>query len=252
MELSTYCRAETPFDTSPKISSTDILSHSYELIHLYHDLLSGEKPLNLEKLRFSFKDALSLLLGRMQSDKADEFKLNATKYIYCSLFDEAVLNLSDIDLSDWQQRSLLSESFDETFGGETFFKLRQYCVDHLYDQIDVLELIYVCICFGFKGQYALIDRGQHQLDQICRESYELIRRFKGEALTDNFLDQWVAPTETIKRPKWKVAFFVLIGTALLFTLFYLTLIVHLRRSEQSVQHRVTELIHQLQPDMKDI
>lgn len=104
----------------------------------------------------------------------------STRYLLCTLLDEAVMNTPWGSESAWSQRSLLSIFHGETSGGEKCFlilqRMRQSPVDHL----DFIELFYICIALGFEGKYRIAAGGRDQLLQIKDELFEVIRRYRGE------------------------------------------------------------------------
>ena len=84
--------------------------------------------------------------------------------------------------SSWGQRTLLAQFFNETWGGATVFKIRQFCVENIHEYADLLEMIYVCLCLGFKGQYGTLAQGETQLESLKRESYQAIMGVRGSDL----------------------------------------------------------------------
>ena len=77
---------------------------------------------------------------------------------------------------------MLSQFFNETWGGATVFKIRQFCLENIHEYINLLEMIYVCLCLGFKGQYGTEPNGDTLLDRIKRETYQAIIDYRGDKL----------------------------------------------------------------------
>lgn len=104
----------------------------------------------------------------------------SARYVLCSALDEAVLNTPWGSESPWAQRTLLSAFHNETSGGEKFFQILQRMNQSPSQNLDMLELMYLCLSLGFEGRYRLANRGRDALEQIKDELYRTIRRYRGE------------------------------------------------------------------------
>ena len=45
--------------------------------------------------------------------------------------------------------------------------------------IDLMELMYICLSMGYKGQYRTTEHSQYQLEQITNNLYKHIRAYRG-------------------------------------------------------------------------
>jgi type VI secretion system protein ImpK len=52
------------------------------------------------------------------------------------------------------------------------------------ENLNILELLYYLISFGFEGKYRVIDRGRDLLDQLRDELFQVIRRFRASSESD--------------------------------------------------------------------
>lgn len=104
----------------------------------------------------------------------------SARYLMCSVLDEAVLNTPWGSESAWAQRTLLTVFHSETSGGEKSFLVLDRMRQSPADNLDILELFYICLSLGFEGKYRLINRGREALDQIREELFAIIRRHRGE------------------------------------------------------------------------
>ena len=119
---------------------------------------------------------------------ASEIVLSA-RYILCTILDEAVLNTPWGCESAWHQRSLLSLFHNETSGGEKFYILLDRLRQSPAENLDILELFYICLSVGFEGQYRLSPRGKESIEQLRGELFNIIRTHRGEyerALSQNW------------------------------------------------------------------
>lgn len=104
----------------------------------------------------------------------------AARYILCTILDEAVLNTPWGAESAWTQRTLLSVFHNETEGGEKFFMILDRMRNSPAENLDVLELMYICISLGYEGKYRIVSRGREKLEQIRDDVFQIIRNHRGE------------------------------------------------------------------------
>lgn len=104
----------------------------------------------------------------------------SARYVMCSVLDETVLNTPWGSESPWAQRTLLSVFHNETSGGEKFFLILDRMRQTPAENIDMIELMYVCLSLGFEGKYRLITRGRDAIEQIRDEIFSIIRNYRGE------------------------------------------------------------------------
>jgi len=110
-----------------------------------------------------------------------ETDINYTaRYVICTFIDEAVLNTIWGSDSPWTRQSLLSTLHNEANGGETFFVIIDRLLQDPNGNIDLLELMFICISLGFKGRYAVMDRGYEKLEELRNVVFNHIRRRRGD------------------------------------------------------------------------
>jgi len=106
--------------------------------------------------------------------------IHASRYVLCAFIDEAVLNTIWGSNSPWTNQSLLSSLHNETSGGEKFFVILNNLLMDPNANLDLLELMFLCISLGFKGQYAVMNQGSEKLEELRNSVFEYIRRRRGE------------------------------------------------------------------------
>jgi len=104
--------------------------------------------------------------------------VDKASYALCSFLDEAVMETPWGGESFWPEKNLLVEFHGDAWGGERFFEILQEARDDPSRYIDLLELMYLCLAFGFEGTYKLVN--QHEVERIRKDLYEQIRRHRGE------------------------------------------------------------------------
>lgn len=114
----------------------------------------------------------------INSDIALEIAVTA-RYVLCSLLDEIVLNTPWGSQSEWPGQTLLSIFHKEAWGGEKFFQILERLQQHPAQNIDLLELMFICLAMGFEGKYRHNPEGALQLDNIRRQLSDTIRSCRG-------------------------------------------------------------------------
>ena len=104
----------------------------------------------------------------------DPKKLTMASYVLCTALDEAALNTPWGDRSDWAQNSLLSSFHGEVRGGERFFELLKKLGASPQENIDILELMYICLALGYEGAYKHAKKGQATLDKVRKWLYDIL------------------------------------------------------------------------------
>ncbi len=102
------------------------------------------------------------------------------RYVLCTTLDEVVLNTPWGRASEWSENSLLITFHNETWGGEKFFELLDSIILDPRKNLDLLELMYLCLVFGFQGRYRLLDNGRSRLEEQRERAYNAIRTARGE------------------------------------------------------------------------
>jgi type VI secretion system protein ImpK len=103
----------------------------------------------------------------------------AARYSICAALDEAVLSTPWGAQSEWAQQTLLVALHREAWGGEKFFDMLDRISQDPKRHIDLMELLYLCMAFGFAGKYQVEDRGHSRLSDVQHDLYRKIREYRG-------------------------------------------------------------------------
>ncbi|MDK2126554.1 DotU family type VI secretion system protein [Parachitinimonas caeni] len=144
----------------------------------------------------------------------------AARYVLCTFLDEVVASTPWGGSGIWSRHSLLVMFHNETWGGEKFFQLLSKLAENPAGNLDVLELMYSCLCLGFEGRYRVVDGGGAQLELLRRRLLELLRKQRGAAERDLSPNWKGVVTETVRKfaavPLWVV---VAVGCAVLMAIY---------------------------------
>lgn len=136
------------------------------------------------------------------------------RYIMCALFDDIISDTSWGCGGQWEAYSLLAAFNQDARHQDKFYTIMERAVKEPVQYIDLMELMYICLSMGYKGQYRATEHNQFQLEQITNNLYKHIRAYRG-----NFSKTLSPATsfKTIKRPTKKYA--AQKNSSLLFTFF---------------------------------
>jgi type VI secretion system protein ImpK len=102
------------------------------------------------------------------------------RYALCTLLDEAVLNTPWGSQSVWASQTLLNLFHNEGWGGEKFFQILDRLLQQPAENIELLELMYLCMAMGLQGKYRVQTAGRGQLETVETNVLHAIRRQRGE------------------------------------------------------------------------
>jgi type VI secretion system protein ImpK len=146
----------------------------------------------------------------------------AGRYILCTLLDESAASTPWGGSGAWAAQSLLVQFHNESWGGEKVFALMAKLAENVPANRNLLELLYVCLAFGFEGRYRVVDNGRAQLDGVRARLAQMLRQ--GQTPDPALSPRWqgAEPGESGLRqkvPVWAIA----AATALVLLFIYIGL-----------------------------
>ncbi|MHC6527172.1 type IVB secretion system protein IcmH/DotU [Vibrio proteolyticus] len=143
-------------------------------------------------------------------------------FLYAVVLDEFIIYTEWGEQRSWENKTLLSELFGMRNGGELFFTVTEKAMRQPHKLIDLLEVIYLFLNIGFRGQYR--EAGSDQLKRVIHQLEQLISQYRQSGAlychTKTNLPKCRKPTRR-KRYLVTTMFFVcLIATSVGFTYFW--------------------------------
>ncbi|EGZ50913.1 type VI secretion system protein TssL, long form [Neisseria wadsworthii] len=195
---------------------------AYGSVNTYNPLIEAAKPVFIlvnamrqttsQLSTDSLINKFSLLINRFEEDAekngAKYDAIQAAKYCLCTFVDELAVRAGWAD-ETWSKNSLLVSFYDETWGGERFFEIIQNLKQDPDKNIDLLEFMYLCLQFGYRGKYQVLNSGELEVDKIKRDLLALIHSKRPDQTVNLFKHDPVV-TNTIQRkqrltiPLWVV------------------------------------------------
>src|SRR5688572_19781289 len=179
---------------------------------------------DLAGLRRHTLDEIRRFEERARSSGVPNENVIAARYALCAALDEAVLSTPWGAQSEWAQQPLLVALHREAWGGEKFFEMLDRISPDPDRYIDLMELQYLCIAFGFTGKYQVLDRGHARLADVHQDLYRKIRSHRGTVPTEMAL-RWRGVEDRRNRlvryvPWWVVGAAALVILAVTFAVYY--------------------------------
>ena len=163
--------------------------------------------------------------------------ITIARYALCTLVDEAVSSTPWGANADWANRSLLVTFHQEGWGGEKFFQILNKLAENPTQNIDLIELFYVCLTLGLEGRFRIADNGRSQLDNLREKVAKLIYNTRGDFERD-LSKNWQGENAPIAQNKSYLSLWVaLTGTSLLLLSLFLFLNFNLNESLDKIEFR---------------
>ena len=195
---------------------------AHSTANIYNPLIEAAKPVFIlvnamqqttsQLSTDSLINKFSLLINNFEENAekngARYDAIQAAKYCLCTFVDELAVRAGWAD-ETWSKNSLLVSFYDETWGGERFFEIIQNLKQDPDKNIDLLEFMYLCLQFGYKGKYQVLNSGELEIDKIKRDLLALIHSRRPDQTADLFKHNPII-TNTIQRkqrlsiPLWVV------------------------------------------------
>lgn len=129
-------------------------------------------PMSLHR---QFKQHLQQWSEMLLQQNVEERLVSAGQYCLCCAIDEAIMESPWGKQSIWNQQSLLSQFFQDTWGGERFYTILETMLRSVRNNFLLLELQYVLLSLGFQGKY--FNQGQLIRDEIRQRLFNLLREY---------------------------------------------------------------------------
>ena len=159
-----------------------IVSSAAALIAVLSELKLPEVYCDMDKLRRKLVTKMKEFENNAKLKGVAAMNVLVARYIVCAALDEAVLSLAAGENSAWASQSLLSTFHEDAGGGEKFFVILERMNQDPSMNVDMLELLYICLSLGFQGKYRVMDGGQEQLRMVRESLYQRITQQRKKEL----------------------------------------------------------------------
>ncbi|WP_457394508.1 DotU family type VI secretion system protein [Roseateles sp. P5_E1] len=136
---------------------------------------SAQHP-NPAGLKEALAEGIRAFEAKARAEGLPNEQVIAGRYILCTLLDESAASTPWGGSGAWAAQSLLVQFHNESWGGEKVFALMAKLAENVPANRNLLELLYVCLAFGFEGRYRVVDNGRAQLDGVRARLAQMLRQ----------------------------------------------------------------------------
>jgi type VI secretion system protein ImpK len=230
------------FDTPAVVSGLNpLVAAANSLLNVVPQLRASLEHPNPTGLRDSLARGIQQFEARARAAGARTEQIVAARYALCTLIDETAASTPWGASGAWAQHGLLVLFHNETGGGEKVFQLLARLAENPQANLDVLELMYVCLQFGLEGRYRVMDGGQRQLEAIQQRLVMIIRKQRGDYERDLSPNWRGGPAVAQAKLGWVSLGAVAAVTALLLVVIFLGFKLSLSRASDTLAPDIAAL-----------
>lgn len=222
---------------------------------VYNPIISAAKPvlvssnamknsttqLSTEKVLFKFSKMIEDFESEAEREGAPYEMVKAAQYCLCAFVDESAVR-SGWANEEWSQKSLLVSFFDETWGGERFFEILDKAKLDVDKNLYLIEFIYLCLQFGYKGKYQIANNGDIILEQEKNRLIDLIRSKRPETFSLLFQETINDKDSDEDKRRWHIPLWVIaVLASLIVAIFYILLRLFLGSTMDSTSAEINNL-----------
>lgn len=195
----------------------NIFNAAAPILNVATTLKNLKNPPSINQLRHDLIHEIKAFENKLRGNNYQHSVILAARYILCAFIDEIVVNTSWGKKSDWQLQNLVSLFQSDFQNEDKFFVILERCCLEPKIHIDLLELIYICLCLGHQGKFYYQTNAYEELTEIIDQLYELILQERGEYQPTSYLaSEPIFEDKNFfeKMPAWSIfltTFLLLIG-----------------------------------------
>lgn len=145
-------------------------------------LRAGTEFGDSDTLRRRTKDLLDDAEREALQAGASPDEIRNARFALVAFIDETILSSDWSQKKNWASTPLQLELYDQYDAGEVFFDRLESLREDPAGNAEVLEVYYLCMTLGFKGQYQI--HGQERLRETIENTYEELRSLPGMGSTE--------------------------------------------------------------------
>jgi type VI secretion system protein ImpK len=145
----------------------------------------------LQEIQLELKEVVTQSLATRITKELTDFQLIlescayssdvklASHFSLCATFDDVIANSFLAQEAFWQDCQFASQ-FHKDANSKRFYLILEHTLQTPREHIELIELMYLTMAFGFKGQYRETSYGMSQLNTQINDAYTAIRHVRGE------------------------------------------------------------------------
>ncbi|MGF1776160.1 type IVB secretion system protein IcmH/DotU [Vibrio nomapromontoriensis] len=157
-------------------SENQLINISGELIGITLKINALPEPDDITELRSQLTHKIGELKERGSQLNYPVAVIDKLCFLFAVVLDEFIIYTDWGDKRSWENKTLLSELFGMRNGGELFFSVTDKAMRQPHKMIDLLEIIYLFLNIGFKGQYH--SQGSEQLKSMIYQLEQVMSQYR--------------------------------------------------------------------------
>jgi type VI secretion system protein ImpK len=163
----------------PKAGINPIVDAAGFLISILGKLKQIQSYRQLSKLQKELVQEINVFQETVKTHTHNPEYMVVCRYVLCATLDDIIANTPWGGQGQWDTYSLLAAFNQDTQHQDKFFTILERAIKEPAFYIDLMELMYICLSMGYKGQYRATEHNQYQLEQITHNLYKHIRAYRG-------------------------------------------------------------------------
>lgn len=172
------------------IGPNPLITAGARLIALANALRAETGYADIGRLRQEVIEELRGFQSSVRDQGGSDEEVRYGHYALCALLDEVVLSTPWGAKSPWARQTLVATFHNEVVSGDRMFEIADALEQRPNRAPNLLELIYLCLSFGFEGRMRLDRQGASRLFQMRERIYATLRNLRG-------------PFERTLSPQWR-------------------------------------------------
>lgn len=149
------------------------------ILTLVAHLKNTEYPPSRDKFLANLTHEIKAFEHHAQIANYPENTIIQARYALCCLLDETIALTSEWGKNNgWLHNNLLSIFHNENYGGEYFFTIINNSLENTSTNLHLIELLYLCLSFGFAGKHRYTEYGKSELASITNNLYQTISQYR--------------------------------------------------------------------------
>jgi type VI secretion system protein ImpK len=169
------------------------------IFSLSNRLKKNLSPLNPGEFKQNLLEIIKNFENKAQSFGYAQPTIHSARYALCALLDDIIEQTEWGKTHQWDQTSLTSLFEQDNSQGKHFFIILKQAGEDVAANLDLLEILYLCITFGFIGKYRDQKKGNLLIANLADDLYECINRFRSNTKTPLLVKKAVSPY--LSKPK---------------------------------------------------
>ena len=130
-------------------------------------------------LRKRVMELLDDIERKSLSSGIEHNKVQSAKFALAAFIDETIIGSEWTNKTEWLSEPLQLKLFNCFNAGEEFFKKLSQLRERIRENIDVLEVYFLCLSLGYKGKYMM--EAPEQVRTIIDDLHQELNQFMGKS-----------------------------------------------------------------------